>query len=166
MKKLLIICTFALLASGAQAQERQEGGRRDFGGNRKEMTAQMAEQTAKKLKLDKETKAWFIPIFTEYQDSTFALRGHGRNANREKKEMTNEEALEALNKEFAREEQLLALKRDYCTRLAEKLTPQQLYTIFAERGMRGQRRQQNQDNNDSNGFPPPPGGFGGFGPGF
>ena len=162
MKKLLLIMAVALFATSMSAQNDQ-GGRRGRG-DRKEMIGRMAEQKAKEMKLDGDTKQWFISLYTEYRDTLMGTQfpeGFGnrdRDNDKKKKELTDEEATAKVLEGFAREEAAVRLKREYYKKFSEKLTPQQVYSVFNDRGM---RRGGNRPNMNGGGFQGGPGGFGG-----
>ena len=82
------------------------------------------------------------------------------NWSREIKEMTDDEALEAVEKMFASQERALAVKRAYYERFKEKLTPQQLFRLFRPKNER--RRAAQGQGPFGPGMPPPPGMGGGF----
>lgn len=103
--------------------------------NSKESLTKRATRMADELKLDDATQAWFVPIYAEYLDTLQAVSRRARitDANgkrKQQKELTDLEASQQLLNSFAAEEQAVALKRAYCERLKEKLTPQQLLTLF------------------------------------
>ena len=110
--------------------------------DRKEMSTRQATRQAKELKLDDKTQAWFIPLYAEYQDTLRAVRTQGmprpqaegrekaNKQNKEPKKLTDAEALQRIEQLFDNEEKTLTLKRAYYKRFKEKLTPQQLLSIF------------------------------------
>ena len=171
MKKTLlfaILTVFVMNTATAQQEDRNRDSRR------KEMTERMTESMVKRLKLDKETAAWFKPLYAEYSDTLMAVRFQGANTRKDVKKMTDEEALASLEQTFKNDEQTITIKRDYCKRFGEKLNAKQLYMIFAQGGMNMDRRQfqgNRQGNFQRGGFPEGPqgnfggGGFGGDGPG-
>ena len=74
--------------------------------------------------------------------------------------MTDDEALAAVEKMFASQERVLAVKRAYYERFKEKLTPQQLFRLFRPKNER--RRAAQGPGQFGPGMPPPPGMGGGF----
>ena len=69
-------------------------------------------------------------------------------------------ALAAIEKMFASQERVLAVKRAYFARFKEKLTPQQLFRLFRPKNER--RRAAQGPGQFGPGMPPPPGMGGGF----
>ena len=141
---LLAVFTLTLGASAQQADKKQKG---DSSKDRKERTLKRAERMAGRLKLDKETQQWFVPLYAEYQDTLAAVARMGRPARAEgegkkRAEMTEMEAIERLARMFGAEEQTLALRREYFTRMKDRLTPQQLVVVFERNGFEGQPRPQ------------------------
>lgn len=109
--------------------------------DRKELSTRMATRQAKELKLDEKTQEWFIPLYVEYQDTLRAVRregmqrptNNGQKADKQKKQkaqLSDAEALQRIEKIFDAEEKTLVLKRAYYKLFKEKLTPQQLLSIF------------------------------------
>ena len=103
--------------------------------NSKESFTRRATRMADELKLDDAAQAWFVPIYAEYLDTlqTVSRRARITDANgkrKQQKELSDLEASQQLLNTFAAEEQVVALKRAYYERLKEKLTPQQLLTLF------------------------------------
>ncbi len=103
--------------------------------NSKESLTKRATRMADELKLDDAAQAWFVPIYAEYLDTLQTVNRQARitDANgkrKQQKELSDLEASQQLLNTFAAEEQAVALKRAYYERLKEKLTPQQLLTLF------------------------------------
>ena len=165
MKKFLTLALVALMATTAMAQNEQDerGERR----GRKEMSERFVKALAKQLKLDDATTNWFTPLFQEYQDTLQAVRRGNRADEKRVKKMSDAEVKDLIQTSFDKEEKVVALKRAYYAKFAEKLTAQQLYQVFNP-----QMNRQNLGNNNRQqgggfrgGFPGGgPGGFGG--PGF
>lgn len=123
-------------------------------GDRTEMRTKMATRMANELKLDDNTQAWFIPLYTEYQDTLRSVRRKftikpapellkpkadndkektdKKNSKKAPKALTDAEAQQMIDNTFAREERLLSLKRAYYDKFKAKLTPQQLVTLFCK----------------------------------
>lgn len=163
---LLLALTLSTAASAQENQDRKPGQLPD----RKEMATKHAERMAQQLKLDDQTKEWFLPIYVEYQDTLQSVNRPQQPAEKKKKKeketLSDEEALAKVESTFAAEETRVALRRAYYARFKEKLTAQQLMTIFCEQnrmpfrpmGNRGNSRGQRPDfGGDA------PGGFGGNG---
>ena len=103
--------------------------------NSKESLTKRATRMADELKLDDAAQAWFVPIYAEYLDTlqTVSRRARITDANgkrKQQKELSDLEASQQLLNSFAAEAQAAALKRAYYQRPQEKLTPQQLLTLF------------------------------------
>ena len=101
------------------------------------------------------------------QDQAPDAQGQAPDANDEKpqakrgsKQLTDAEALQQIEENFSCTEREVALKRSYLARFKEKLTPQQLYTIFCRPAMQ-QRPQNGRSQGGMNGGGRPMGGFGG-----
>ena len=86
--------------------------------------------------------------------------GEKSQAKRDRKQLTDAEALQQIEENFSRTEREVALKRSYLARFKEKLTPQQLYTIFCRPAVQ-QRPQNGRPQGGMNGGGRPMGGFGG-----
>ena len=128
-------------------------------GDRTEMRTKMATRMANELKLDDNTQAWFIPLYTEYQDTLrsvhreFAIKPapellkpkadndkektDKKDCKKAPKALTDAEAQQMIDNTFAREERTLSLKRAYYDKFKAKLTPQQLVTLFCSKPDRG-----------------------------
>lgn len=124
-------------------------------GDRTEMRTKMATRMANELKLDDNTQAWFIPLYTEYQDTLrsvhreFAIKPapellkpkadndkeqtDKKDCKKAPKALTDAEAQQMIDNTFAREERTLSLKRAYYDKFKAKLTPQQLVTLFCSK---------------------------------
>ncbi len=101
------------------------------------------------------------------QDPVPDAQGQAPEANGEKseakrgcKQLTDAEALQQIEENFSRTEREVALKRSYLARFKEKLTPQQLHTIFCRPAMQ-QRPQNGRPQGGMNGGGRQMGGFGG-----
>ena len=148
MIALLVALTLGMgTTATAQKQNKQYG-------DRTEMRTKMATRMANELKLDDNTQAWFIPLYTEYQDTLRSVRREFTikpapellkpKADKDKeqtdkkdykkapKALTDAEAQQMIDNTFAREERVLSLKRAYYDKFKAKLTPQQLVTLFCK----------------------------------
>lgn len=153
MIALLVALTLGMgTTATAQKQNKQYG-------DRTEMRTKMATRMANELKLDDNTQAWFIPLYTEYQDTLRSVRHKfaikpapellkpkadndkektdKKNSKKAPKALTDAEAQQMIDNTFAREERLLSLKRAYYDKFKAKLTPQQLVTLFCNKPNRG-----------------------------
>lgn len=164
---LLAAAAFALGVSAQPAEGKRKGdGPRD----RKEASLKQAERMAGRLKLEGETKQWFVPLYAEYRDTLAAVARTARPARAEGEggrhaELTDMEAIETLARMFGAEEQTLALRREYFTRMKDRLTPQQLVVVFERGGYDGKSRAQRRpEGRRPNGGQFRQGGFGGGAP--
>ena len=153
MIALLVALTLGMgTTATAQKQNRKNG-------DRTEMRTKMATRMANELKLDDNTQAWFIPLYTEYQDTLRSVRREfaikpapeqlkpkadndkektdKKSSKKAPKALTDAEAQQMIDNTFAREERTLSLKRAYYDKFKAKLTPQQLVTLFCSKPDRG-----------------------------
>jgi len=136
----------------------------DRSARRQEMQTRMTERLVKDLKLEGEKKTQFEAIYKRYLEELAATRteqNRDREADRSKKDLTDEEATAKLNEVFAREaEQIqqqqlrLDIQKKYCAEFSSVLTPQQLLRVF-------QQQQGNRQGNRQGGQQGGRGGFGG-----
>ncbi|MFW5567867.1 MAG: hypothetical protein ACOCNS_05165 [Bacteroidales bacterium] len=160
MKKafMMIAALFLMIAQAYDANAQRPGMDPEM---RAEFAKMAAQKVAGELKLDKAEREWFEPLYMEYADSLRkAQKIDLPEKNKEIKEMTDDEALEAVEKMFASQERALAVKRAYYERFKEKLTPQQLFRLFRPKNER--RRAAQGQGPFGPGMPPPPGMGGGF----
>lgn len=129
-RKFLSTLLAFLLCAGLTAQAQSNNNRRNSPNNPPSWE-QMATGMAKRLKLDSETTAWFVPIYAAYQDTLASLRKTVRPA-KKNSELTELEALQAIENSFKAAEDEVALKRTFLEVFKEKLTPQQLAAIFVQ----------------------------------
>lgn len=141
---------------------------------RAEMQARMTERLIKDLKLTDEQKAKFEPIYQNYLKEMSALRQQPTREEadeRDKKDLTDEEATTKLQEVFTRQEEQiqqsqlrLDIQKKYCAELSSVLTPQQLLKVF--RPQQNRNRGGQQGGRGGQGFGGPRGGgFGGPGGG-
>lgn len=160
MKKQCLCLMLAAFLGGSlcvQAQKDDDGA----SGRRQARVEKMAKQLAKQMDLDDSTADWFIPLYVEYSDTLRAVRTSPLRS-REVDEVSDAEALEAVEAMFAASECEAALKRAYYARFKEKLTGQQVLRVF----MPASPKRQSDGNRRPGGFGGPggfPGGFGGPG---
>ena len=169
MKKLFMLAILTMFVGVGFAQKDKNV---NFAERQKEMTAKRAAQLIKNMKLTDEDEDWFTQLYTEYQDSLFALRMSLRphsqpeevNGMKEMKQFTDEEATKMLENQFQMEEKQVSVKRAYYAKFKERLTPKQMMLVFMgpPMNLRGKDNNQNQ-------MPMPPHpmpGFGGWGGGW
>lgn len=163
MKKIFFSAMIALLfgvIGTIQAQDNRDA-------RRQEMRTRQIERLVKDLKLEGEKKTQFETIYGRYQEELAATRQQqtrDNDADRSKKDLTDEEATAQLTAIFTRQaEQIqqqqlrLDIQKKYCAELSSVLTPQQLLTVFRPQSGR-QGRQGRQGGQMQGG---PRGGFGG-----
>ncbi|MBP3227573.1 MAG: hypothetical protein J6M53_02180 [Bacteroidaceae bacterium] len=166
MKRILILLAVVLAGFTAQAQEEggQRGGR---GGDPRQGVQRMAERMAKELKLDKNVKEWFVPLYVEYRDTLMAVQRQKRVEEKELNNMDDEAVNALIEQSLQNEANALSLKREYLAKFREKLTAKQLYRVLAGQRPRGGDQQRQRGNGEEfQGGPGGPGGFPGGGPGF
>ena len=161
MKRSMIALLVALTLGMGTTATAQKQNRKN--GDRTEMRTKMATRMANELKLDDNTQAWFIPLYTEYQDTLRSVRREftikpapellkpkadkdkeqtdkkdcKKDCKKAPKALTDAEAQQMIDNTFAREERTLSLKRAYYDKFKAKLTPQQLVTLFCSKPDRG-----------------------------
>ncbi|MCR5180612.1 MAG: hypothetical protein K6C30_05295 [Bacteroidaceae bacterium] len=170
MKKIFLTTMIALLLGAVNTIQAQDN-RSD---RRQEMQARQTERLVKELKLEGEKKTQFETIYARYQEELAATRQQQRrdDADRSKKDLTDEEATAQLNAIFTRQaEQIqqqqlrLDIQKKYCAELSSVLTPQQLLTVFNQQGgrqgrqMQGRQMQGGARGGAGGGFGGGPGGF-------
>ena len=125
---MMIAALFLMIAQANDANAQRPGMDPEM---RAEFAKMAAQKVAGELKLDKAEREWFEPLYMEYADSLRkAQKIDLPEKNKEIKEMTDDDALAAVEKMFASQERALAVKRAYYARFKEKLTPQQLFRLF------------------------------------
>ena len=118
-----------------------------------------------------------MPIYERYLNELAATRtqqNRDRQAEQNKKDMSDAEATAKLNEQFARQaEQIqqqqlrLDIQKKYCAEFSSVLTPQQLLQVFQPQQMFNRQGQQGgRGNRGGFGGGGPRGGFGGGGGGF
>lgn len=135
-RTLIVMLAAALFTANMQAQKAKE--------NTKEQSTQqesvdrskkMAVRLADALKLDDKTQDWFVPIYAEYQDSLRSLRRLARPVNEigqkaDLNTLTDAQAVALVESTLMVDEKETALKRACYEQLRQRLTPQQLVSIF------------------------------------
>lgn len=167
-KIISMLAAFAF-CTGLCAQTADKKARKNRNTNPTERLQQQATRMADELKLDDQTQAWFVPLYVEFQDTLQAVARAARpvDANgkaKQKKELTDAESLVLLANTFDKEERTLAIRRAYFAKFKDRLTPQQLVTIFTrmdrpqwpgmERRPRMQQGNFNRLNNGQSVVPP------------
>lgn len=163
MKKYIVLTVLAAFLFGAISTISAQNDN-DRSARRQEMQTRMTERLIKDLKLEGEKKTQFETIYKRYLEELAATRtqqNRERNADRNQKDLTDEEATAKLNEVFAREaEQIqqqqlrLDIQKKYCAEFSSVLTPQQLLRVF-------QQQQGNRQGNRQGGQQGGRGGFGG-----
>ncbi|MCD8266065.1 MAG: hypothetical protein LUC33_02815 [Prevotellaceae bacterium] len=158
MKKTILgMALVALVSVSASAQEqRQRLSDEEIAAKRAEMVQKQADKLAKDMSLSDDAKTQFVALYTEYQEALAAAREQNRGeqpeqagdrSEKKQKELTDEEATERIQQQFARQEAQIAqsqaaldVQKQYYAKFQETLTPQQLLKVFAQqqRGNRGQ----------------------------
>ena len=133
--KIISLLAAFVFCTGLCAQNADKKVKKERTQNRTERLQQQATRLADELKLDDQTQAWFVPLYVEYQDTLQAVARAVRpvDANgkaKQKKELTDAESLVLLAKTFDKEERMLAIRRAYFEKFKDRLTPQQLVTVF------------------------------------
>lgn len=150
-KNLVLMALAAIFCLNASAQRNQMTAEQieQFMAQRIE---RQADNLANEMGLKDEARAKFIATYAEYQKVLAAVSQPsnpeqaqaGQQRNRDKKELTAEEATQQIEKEFARQEeqitqmqQRLVVTRAYYAEFQKSLTPQQLVKVFGPRTARG-----------------------------
>lgn len=159
-KSILTIVVLAVFCISASAQNDQQGRRRRM--DTTEMYNRQAERLVKQLKLTDDNKDLFTVLYLDYmaaRQNAANPKGETENDDRvDLKKLTDEQAKELVEKQFARTEAQLKVDKEYYPKFLEFLTPVQVAQVFVQRLNRGASEGQR------------PGGFGGgrggFGGGF
>lgn len=187
MKKILIFAFVAVTVLAVKAQPEQMSDE-DMASRKTEMVQRKAEKFAKDFDLKDDAKTQFIELYKQYQNDLDATQEKPdakkegdqkaqKGENKEKKELTNEEATAKVNEYFERQEEMikqmqsrLDVEKKYYEKFKKTLTPQQLAKIFRQNRMRMGQQNGQQRGGQRGGFGGPEGGFpggGNFGgPGF
>lgn len=138
-KTLLCILCFgcsALLAFGQENNNWQKNRERQQNMDITEVYNRMATRLAKQMKLKDDDKDKFTVLYLDYQNARHnAVNPKGgdqetNEANTDLKKLTDEQAKELIEKNFARQEKQLAVDREYLSKFLEFLTPSQAVYIF------------------------------------
>lgn len=169
-----ILCMAAMmfgLLTNANAQDNNDRAAR-----RQEMQSRQTERLIKDLKLSDEQKEKFQTTYKNYLNELAATRNQQnreRQADDNKKELTDAEATAKLTEQFTRQaEQIqqqqlrLDIQKKYCAEFSSFLTPQQLLRVFQPQRQQNRQGGGRQGNRGGFGGGPRGGGFGGPGGGF
>lgn len=159
IRTIIATLAFVLFTISASAQDNGQRQNRRRKMDTTEMYNRQAERLVKQMKLDDEKKDLFTVLYLDYM----AARQNAANpkGEEEKEErvdmskMTDEQATEMVQKQFAKTEAQLKVDKDYYPKFLEILTPVQAAQVFVQRGMGGR-----------NGGDMPRGNFGGGRGGF
>ncbi len=171
----LTLALFATVSVFAQNEnERRRERRNDM--NIAEIYNRQAARLVKQLKLKDDKKDSFTALYLDYQNARHnAVNPNG--GDQEGAEMrvdfnnlSDDDALELIQKNFDRQEKQLVVDREYLPKFLEIITPAQAAQVFMQRpgrpdGGNGQGRQGREGGNGGGrgGFGGPGGGFGGGG---
>lgn len=131
MKKRFVMTALALALVAVTMVAQNNRQRMSVG----EMYVQRAEQLAKQLKLKKEDGEAFKLLYVDYLNA----RRNATNPNGEEdakvdvKSMTDEEATEMIQKQFAGQEKQLAVDKEFLPKFLEIITPVQAAQVFVPR---------------------------------
>lgn len=156
MKKItfIAVCTMLLVSLTASAQNEARFA---------EMQTRMANRLAKNMKLDEVATEQFAALYGEYMKARMAAAGEqtGRRERVDVENITDEKAIELIEKNFKTREAQLAVDREYYAKFTRIITPAQAAQIFLGRnGMMGGQRMNGERRG---GFDGPRGDFGGQG---
>lgn len=163
MKKMILTAlAFVLVSVATMAQ--------DNGGSRQrmspaEMYTRMADRLAKQMKLDDAKTEAFKVLYLDYQTARHnAENPKGEKAAEEEvdfKKMTDAQATELIQKQFATQEAQLSVDKAYLPKFLEILTPVQAAQIYVRRAGMQQGFRGGQQGGGRPGGMGRPGGFGG-----
>lgn len=167
MKKYIFLALSFVLFSTTTFAQNNRGQRQRM--DPTEMYNRMAERLVKQMKLDDEKGGLFTVLYLDYQmarQNAANPKGEKEEEEVDMKKLTDEKALELINKQIAAQEAQAAVDKEYLPKFLEILTPVQASQVFLRRqGMRDGQRQGSFNGPRGGGFPN--GGFGGgFGGGF
>lgn len=163
MKKMLLFFAVALMSMTVSAQG--FGGQRgQRGGDPRQGFQRMAERLAKDMKLNKDTKEWFIPLYVEYRDTMMSFMRPQRVEDKALESMDDAAVTQLIEKSLQREAAAISVKREYIAKFREHLNEKQVYhaVIGGMRPRGGDQQRQRSNQGEEGGFP---GGFPGGGPG-
>ncbi len=164
MKKILLVFAVALIGLTASAQRHQ--GQR--GGDPRQGMERMAEHMAKEMKLDNNTKEWFVPLYVEYRDTLMSLMRQQRVSHKQLEKMDDAAVTKLIDQSFETDARVAEIKRAYLAKFRERLTEKQVYRTMIG-GMRqrgGDMQRQGREQNNGEGFQGGQGGFPGGDGGF
>lgn len=165
MKKLILTALSLVLVTVASWA--QNGGQRQRL-DPTEIYNRTAERLAKQFKLDDDKTEVFKVLYLDYQTARRnAANPKGENAENERvdfKKISDAEATELIQKQFAAQEAQLAVDKEYLAKFLEILTPVQAAQVYIQRGAQRNGQGGQGGFGRPGGFGGGPGGFGG-GPG-
>lgn len=139
-KAVLTVLLFTFAALVAMAQN-ANGRRQRF--DPTEVHARTAERLVKQMKLDDEKEEAFKVLYLDYQTArSNAANPKGGNENEEVdlKKITDEQAMELIEKRLSAQEAQLKVDREYLPKFLELITPAQAAHVFVGRtGAQGSR---------------------------
>ena len=169
MKRFLVICTVAFLATVnvfAQGDDRRRERRNDI--NLVEIYNRQAARLVKQMKLKDDQKDMFTALYLDYQNARHNAVNptggdqEGQEMRVDLENISDDDALELIQKNFDRQEKQLAVDREYLPKFLEIITPAQAANVFI---MRPGRPGGGEGRNGGRGGGRPGGGFGGPGGG-
>ena len=181
MKKIMsVVALLAMISLGANAQQNQRPSREEIQSRQAEMLEKRADKMATDFGLKGDVKDEFKATYKEFQKELWAtqrgLNRQGQQFNNErdkaeKKELTEEEAIQQLAEYFGQQEEQIAaqqkrfeIEKKYYAKLQNILKPQYLVKVFKQRreqGQPGDHRGGQARGGRPGGFGGPQGGFGG-----
>lgn len=134
----LLLCALTATAQESSDQRRERENNIDI----TEIYNRQATQLAKQMKLDSDTKELFTILYLDYQNARHNAANptggdsEGTEQQADLKEITDDEALELIEKNFDRQEKQLAVDKEYLPKFLEIITPAQAARMFLQQGMR------------------------------
>lgn len=101
--------------------------------DRTEIMTKRVNRIADNLKLDDKTQAWFVPLYMEYQNEMRNIYRSVKNKTTKNAAVTSlndQESLQLIENSFKMQEEKVKVQRKYYNKFKERLTPQQLVSIF------------------------------------
>jgi len=168
----LVVALFATVNVVAQ-NDNERRRERQSNMNIAEIYNRQAARMVKQLKLKDDKEGAFTALYLDWQNARHNVvnpRGGDQEGNEMNVDLTNisdDDALELIQKNFERQEKQLAVDKEYLPKFLEIITPAQAAQVFINRpgrpnGGRGQGGQGGGRGGRGGGFGGPGGGFGGF----
>ena len=171
MKQTILVMLMALtVTASVSAQdnnERRRERRNDM--NIAEVFNRQASRLVKQLKLDKDKEDVFTALYLDYQNTRHnVVNPRGGDSEGEEQRinfdnLTDERAMELIEKNFLRQEKQLEVDKEYLPKFLEILTPAQAAQVFLRSGGRGGFGGPGGPGGRGGGFGGGRGGFGGGG---